>query len=163
MVRLIRDCLAQPHEILALAYNDRAAAELRERIGQACLELGVPPESDPVTVLTYHSFGNAIIGDWGGMIGLPPRPPLLSRSEQWLLLWDCLPRIDFRSINLLHLRGDYGSPLPKILNLGSRLKDELVTTRQLLDYLASLAPASERKEVERRGELADYAGALTID
>jgi DNA helicase-2/ATP-dependent DNA helicase PcrA len=158
VVRLIADGLARPDQILALTFTDKASAEMRERIGGACLELGVPPDAQPVTVLTYHSFGNSVIREWGGMIGLPPSPPLLSKAESWLLLWDCLPHIDFRSIDLMHLRATYGGPLPDILKLGSRLKDELASPHQLMEFLA----AGGVDDVEVRDKLGDFARALVV-
>ncbi len=158
VARLIEDGLARPEQILALTFNNKAATELRERIGDASLQVGVPPEAEPVTVLTYHSFGNAVITEWGGMIGLPPSPPLLSKAERWLLLWDCLPHIDFRSIDLMHLRSQFGSPINPILELGGRLKDELVTPAQLADYLAG----GGVDDGEQRDKLADYTRALLV-
>jgi DNA helicase II / ATP-dependent DNA helicase PcrA len=158
VARLIGDGLARPDQILALAFNNKASAELRDRIGEACLALGVSPDAEPVTVLTYHGFGNSVIGEWGGMIGLPPSPPLLSDAESWLLLWDCLPRVDFRSIDLMYLRSQYGSPMKPILDLGSRLKDELVTPRELQEYLEN----GSIDDPVKADTLADYVRALLI-
>ncbi|GAC1445813.1 MAG: ATP-dependent DNA helicase AdnB [Chloroflexota bacterium] len=158
VVRLIRDGQAHPEEILALAFGNKAAAHLRAGIGKACLQIGVPPDAEPVCVLTYNSFGGSVISEWGGTIGLPPFPPLLSKAERWLLLWDCMPRIDFRSINLMHLRSTRGSPMDPILRLGSRLADELATPHQLLEFLEGGGVENE----ETRDTLLDYARALIV-
>lgn len=158
VVRLISDGAIQPHQILVLSFNNKSAAELGERIGKACLSMGVSPDAEPVTVLTYHSFGSSVLREWGGMIGLPPSLTLLSAADQWLLLWDCLPRIDFRTINLMALRAPHNSPLQFILNLSSRLKDELATPGQLLEYVQG-AGALELEDPDR---VADYARALLV-
>jgi DNA helicase-2/ATP-dependent DNA helicase PcrA len=156
VVRLIADGLSRPDQILALTFTNKAADELCERVTAACVDLGIPPDAEPVTVLTYHGFGNAVVSEWGGLVGLPPRPPLLSKAERWLLLWDCLPHVDFRFIDLMHLRGDYGSPLDAILDLGSRLKDELATPQDLARFLDE----GGVQDTELREKLYDFARAL---
>lgn len=157
ILRLIEDGQARPDQILALTFTDKAAEEIRERVTEACADLGLA-DADPVTLITYHSFGYSVLREWGGLIGLPPGPALLSKADAWLLLWDCLPRIDFRHISLLHLRGTYGSPLKSILDLGSRLKDELSSPRALLDHLQG-APD---EDADLRHTLEDFCRALLV-
>lgn len=158
IVRLIAGGQARPDQILALTFNKKASAQLRDRIGDACLELGLPPDAEPVTAPTYHSFGGSVIAEWGGLMGLPPFPQLLSKADCWLLLWDCLPRIDFRSIDLMHLRSQFGSPMKPILDLGSRLQDELATPQQLLAFVEAGGIA----DPEKSAKLADHARALLV-
>src|SRR5437764_15195683 len=69
VVRLIADGLARPEHILALTFTDRASAEMRERITNACLDLGVQPDTEPATALTDHSFGMLVIREAEGLVG----------------------------------------------------------------------------------------------
>src|SRR5512132_4385922 len=52
IAHLIESERARPHEILALAFNEKAAAEMQER-----LDLLVPYGYADVRIGTFHSFG----------------------------------------------------------------------------------------------------------
>ncbi|MCX7059146.1 MAG: UvrD-helicase domain-containing protein [Proteobacteria bacterium] len=56
---LLTSGIARPEQILALAYNVDAAAELRERVRMRVPERGA---ADDVTVQTFHAFGMSVIG-----------------------------------------------------------------------------------------------------
>lgn len=53
-VDLVLNQRVSPHEILVLAYNNKAANEIRERL---------PVDCRGVNVSTFHSFGMSIISD----------------------------------------------------------------------------------------------------
>ena len=63
----------QPDKVLLLAFNRDAAAELRTRVVDRLVALGLP--SDGVTATTFHAFGLKVIGDATG------RKP---RAAAWL-------------------------------------------------------------------------------
>lgn len=54
--------ICRPQEIVALAFNKKAAAELRERIDNRLADLG----GNDVTVATFHSLGLGIVGEADG-------------------------------------------------------------------------------------------------
>ncbi|MDJ0764087.1 MAG: UvrD-helicase domain-containing protein [Myxococcota bacterium] len=54
IVHLIQTGAVQPDRVLAIAFTNQAANELRERLAQA---LGTPPDAAGPAVHTFHSFG----------------------------------------------------------------------------------------------------------
>jgi DNA helicase-2/ATP-dependent DNA helicase PcrA len=157
IVALVDSGRARPSEILALTFTTKAAEELTVRVAAAFAgyeQLG----GDRVDVDTYHAFGGRIVAEHGHWIDLPPEPIVLTPPEAWILLWRSLDEIDFQHIDLTYLRGSFRqrSPLYDMINLGSRLGDELRSLEDLQSYLAT---AAEGEETEK---LRDYARALAV-
>ena len=57
VAHLVRNQGVSPHEILVVAFNRKAAAEIRERL---------PGELSAVDVSTFHAFGRRVIAESGG-------------------------------------------------------------------------------------------------
>lgn len=124
----------RPDEILALAFNDKAAAEMEERVDQL-----VPYGFVDVNIGTFHSFGQRILEEKGLEIGLPDFK-VLDEAGQWRLIRD----------NLDEFKLDYYRPLGNptkfiraLANHFSRLKDELVTPEEYLKYAEKLELAKD--------------------
>ncbi len=60
----VRRGILPAEQILMLAFNSRAAGELRERVTQRLSPLGLA--SDNIVAQTFHSFGRAVIGQATG-------------------------------------------------------------------------------------------------
>jgi DNA helicase-2/ATP-dependent DNA helicase PcrA len=155
IVSLVDGGLATPSQILALTFTNKAVDELRERIDPAVEQ--IVSDGERVDIDTYHAFGSRIVADHGAVLGFPAEPLLLTSAESWIVLWRAIDEIDFRFIDLGNMKGGFGeSPLRTIINLASRLSDELSTLDDLQAWLA-VAEDSERTQ-----KLSDYAAGLEV-
>ena len=68
IAHLVRDRGVPPGEILVLAFNRKAADEIRERL---------PDDLDEVNVYTFHAFGRRVIAD----VGVAPTVSKLAEDE----------------------------------------------------------------------------------
>src|SRR5690348_8921118 len=68
IVYLIRKLRLSPHNILAITFTNKAAGEIKERIGKLLgRESGILP-----TMGTFHSIGAKILRNEAGFLGLKP-------------------------------------------------------------------------------------------
>ncbi len=73
---LVSRGLAQPEEVLALTFTNRAAREMAGR-----LEAMLPSDAHAVTALTFHSFGLRILREHAAKAGRSPEFRVLSAQE----------------------------------------------------------------------------------
>ncbi|MDQ3957999.1 MAG: ATP-dependent helicase, partial [Actinomycetota bacterium] len=93
-----------PGQILGLTFTNKAADELRERVGLALDELHDETGED-VTVQTYNAFAAGIVRDHGMLVGIEPDAGLLSEAQQWQLVLSCLD--DLPPFDALEIRSSY--------------------------------------------------------
>ena len=63
IAHLITEGKARPHEILALTFTDKAAAEMEERVDRL-----VPYGYADVEISTFHAFGEDVISSFGWFV-----------------------------------------------------------------------------------------------
>lgn len=113
---LITKHLAEPDEILALTYTEKAAAEMEDRVDKL-----VPYGYAPVWISTFHAFGDKILRRHALELGLPLHFDVLDELQQKIFLLENLwqmPLSHFRPI------GDPTSFLEEMCKFVSRAKDE---------------------------------------
>src|SRR3989344_4645686 len=149
---------AKPDEILALAFGEKAAGEMEERV-----DMLVPTGYVNMQISTFHAFGEQILREYGIEIGLPDFK-VLNEVGQWLLVRNNLDKFDL----------DYYRPLGNptkfvraMLSHFSRLKDELVSPPDYLDYAEKQTLAQDQAEagLEAKDEvkrLAEIANAFHV-
>jgi len=71
-----------PREILAVTFTNKAATEMKERVGRLIREDGL---SDP-WISTFHSFGLGVLRRDAGTLGLSPRSTILDEEDRAQLI-----------------------------------------------------------------------------
>ncbi len=145
---------AQPEEILALTFSDKAATEMAERV-----DLLVPYGYVNIAVSTFHAFGDQLLREHALKLGRSPQCRVLSQAEQLVFLRRqafTLPLQEFRPV------ADPTRFLSALATAFARAKDEAVSPEEFLAHAGGLegqvaaAPADETLQAaaRRAGELA---------
>jgi DNA helicase-2/ATP-dependent DNA helicase PcrA len=135
-----------PSSILALTFSNKAAEEMRTRIGQVA-----PEAAQRLWMGTFHAFGLELLRKFGASLGLPPRPQILEPIDAFFVLERLLP-----SLHLDYYQ-DFSEPtrfLRDLLDAISRAKDELVGPA---DYLALAQRMRKNAMNEEEQEAAEKA------
>jgi DNA helicase-2/ATP-dependent DNA helicase PcrA len=110
-----------PSQILGLTFTNKAAEELRERVGLALA--GMHDESgEDVSVYTYNAFAAGIVRDNGLLVGVEPEAGLLSEAQQWQLVLSCLDHLP--PFDALEVRSSY--VVGQALGLAGSVADHMV-------------------------------------
>ena len=148
---LIKTQKAEPEEILALTFTDKAATEMEERVDKL-----LPYGYHDLWVSTFHSFCERILKEHGLDIGLPTDFKLLDQTASWLLVRRNLERFQLNYYKPL------GSPtkfIRALINHFSRCKDQAITPEDYLKHSESLksnlTDLPEDHESERIKEIAE--------
>jgi len=123
---LIEQKIAKPSEILALTFTEKAASEMEERVDQL-----VPYGYTDMWIGTFHAFGDRLLRDYSIDLGLPANFKVLTATEQAIFM-----RQNIYAFDLNYYR-PIANPLTHIQSIithFSRLKDELITSKQYLEF-----------------------------
>jgi len=121
---------ANPEEVLALTFTDKAAAEMEERV-----DILLPYGFSNVTINTFHAFGDRILREHALEIGMASDFQVLSQAEQVIFFREHLFEFPFQFYRPL------GTPtkfINAILTLYSRAKDEDINPQEYLDFVKTL-------------------------
>ncbi|MBU0660718.1 ATP-dependent helicase [Patescibacteria group bacterium] len=137
-----------PENILALTFNEKAAAEVTERVDSLVTEGYLD-----LRIETFHAFCQHILGEYGLDIGLPRDFRVMTQIDAWLLVKQHL--YDF-ALKYYRPMGNPTSHIHALLQHFSKCKDELISTQDYLDYVEGLEGQSDidSDEIARLSELA---------
>lgn len=139
---LIKEKLAEPEEILALTFTDKAAEEMRERVDKL-INFGYAE----MQISTFHSFAQRLLERYGLDIGLPVQFNLLTEIDSWLLI-----RKNLDKFNLDYYRplGNPARHIHELLKHFSKCKDELITPAEYLKYAEEKKLDTDAKEIKNQ-------------
>jgi DNA helicase-2/ATP-dependent DNA helicase PcrA len=110
-----------PSQILGLTFTNKAAEELKERVGLALAGMNDDTGED-VSVHTYNAFAAGIVRDHGLLVGVEPEAGLLSEAQQWQLILNCLDSLP--PFDALEVRSSY--VVGQALGLAGSVADHMV-------------------------------------
>jgi DNA helicase II / ATP-dependent DNA helicase PcrA len=119
---LIDQGLAQPQEILALTFTEKAATEMEERVDRL-----LPMGYVDLSISTFHAFCEKVLRSHGVHIGLPQDFKVATEVDAWLLMRRNLDRFN---LDYFKPRGNPTKFLRSLLQHFSRAKDEGITPEQ---------------------------------
>src|SRR3989344_4338509 len=136
---LITSGKANPQEILALTFTEKASREMEERV-----DVAMPYGVTQMWISTFHAFCDRILRNEAINIGIDPAFKVMSEAETIMFFRKRLFKFDLKYFRPL------GNPMKFISGMiqhFSRLKDEDVSPQEYLKWAqSSFAKASEDKE-----------------
>src|SRR3989442_3652858 len=140
IVHLIASGAAKPHQILAVTFTERAAAEMQERV-----DINTPIGLNDALIRTFHGLGDEVFREFALELGRSGELRVLSPAEQVILvrqhLYGCqqcgiaVPLRRYRPAGdpLAHVRG--------LLDLFGRARDEDVSPEAYIGHARALREA----------------------
>ncbi len=150
VAHLVRERGADPARVLAVTFTNKAAGELKERLG----ELLPSAQAQSVTACTLHAYGVRLLRRFGDMLGLPPDIEILDEAQQRALARELI------RANRLY-RASIGRGIDHAVDHGLKVAHELVSTgitpeeaaRRAEAALADLASDGSAEARARKAEL----------
>ncbi len=145
---LVRECGVHPWEIFAATFTNKAAAEMRHRIGALLPGL----ETARLTVATFHSICVSILRREAPHAGLTSRFTIADDTDQMALIKDCLRDLE---IPASRIKPD------EIRNWISRAKIHMAKADEARSALE--APAQVRAQMNADPRIGELRQALNND
>src|SRR5436190_20649312 len=133
IVHLITSGAAKPHEILAVTFTERAAAEMQERV-----DINTPIGLNDAVIRTFHGFGDEVFREFALELGRSGELRVLSAAEQVIFVRENLYDLPLRRYRPA---GDPLRYVRALLDLFGRARDEDVSPEEYVAYAARLRAA----------------------
>jgi DNA helicase-2/ATP-dependent DNA helicase PcrA len=157
IVQLIASGRAKPHQILALTFTEKAAAQMQERV-----DLYTPLGLNDAAIRTFHSFGDEVFREFALELGRAGELRVLSPAEQVIFVREHLFELPLRRYRPA---GDPLRHVRALLDLFGRARDDDIGPEEYVAFAARLGEAAgddaARDEAAAQAELAATYAAYT--
>src|SRR3954462_11044607 len=130
IVHLIASGSAKPHEILALTFTEKTAAQMQERV-----DLNTPIGLNDAGIKTFHGFGDEAFREFALELGRSGELRVLSQAEQTIFVREHLFDLPLRRYRPT---GDPLRYVRALLDLFGRARDEDVSAEDYASYATRL-------------------------
>ena len=137
---LITSGKANPQEILALTFTEKASREMEERV-----DVALPYGTTQMWISTFHAFCDRILRNEAINIGLDPAFKLMTEAETILFFRKNLFKFELKYFRPL---GNPTKFISGMLQHFSRLKDEDVNPTQYLAWVNSKSEIRNPKQIQ---------------
>ena len=148
IVHLIAAGAAKPHEILAVTFTEKAAAQMQERV-----DLNTPIGLNDAGIKTFHGFGDEVFREFALELGRSGELRVLSGAEQVIFVREHLYELPLRRYRPA---GDPLRHVRALLDLFGRARDEDVSPEAYAAHAAKLrAEVGEGIDADVRADAAE--------
>ena len=130
---------AKPENILALAFNQKAAEELKERV------TGMLPDSEDLSISTFHSFCNQVIQDNILNTKLNANFRVITETAQLVYLTKNINSFGIEHLEFNHEPYTLAEEMAKFI---SRCKDESISPQEIQQYITK----KQKEELDEQAQ-----------
>jgi len=146
---LIKDCSINPHHIMAVTFTNKAAREMKERLGQL---LGQAVEA--LTLGTFHAICSRILRREGKAIGLDSSFAIYDEEDQLSLIKQALEELNL----------DPKQYAPRALHSAiSAAKSRLISPKDYAQWVSSYFDEIVQRVYQRYQQLLSQSQAVDFD
>ena len=150
VAHLIQRVGIAPWNILAITFTNKAAAEMRERVGSLLTER----QTRAVTIATFHSLCARLLRQYADRLGLPPGYSIYDTADQKRAMKQTLEDLEISAKNF---------PPATVLAAISNAKNELVGPQQFANSANNFYDRTIAKCYTRYAEILHKNHALDFD
>jgi DNA helicase-2/ATP-dependent DNA helicase PcrA len=148
VIHIMKSKWAQPSEILALTFTEKAAEEMVERIDMQ-MEYGY----EEPWVSTFHAFCDRVLHNDGHYIGLDTNYSLMTQAQSYIFMRKHI--FDF-PLDIFRPQGNPTQFINDLIKHFSRLQDEDCSPEDYLKFVKQL-PQKTDEEKQRYNELKELS------